>query len=91
MTQNRVMTRHEIAAATLEASGYKRVEGAQNTIYEKEWQKGKKTLTVRVLIRFDGALVAQTTKNGKINYNLSVYEDADEAVAAIAKTAADYE
>ena len=87
MTQNRVMTRSEIAAATLEASGYKRVEGTQNAIYEKEWQKGKNTLTVRVLIRFDGALVAQETKNGKINYNLSVYEDADEAVAEIAKKA----
>ena len=87
MTQNRVMTRHEIAAATLEENGYKRVEGTQNTIYEKEWQKGKNSLTVRVLIRFDGALVAQEIKNGKVNYNLSVYEDADEAVAAIAKKA----
>ena len=87
MTQNSVMTRSEIAAATLEENGYKRVEGTQNAIYEKEWQKGKNTLTVRVLIRFDGALVAQETKNGKINYNLSVYEDADEAVAEIAKKA----
>ena len=87
MTQNKVMTRSEIAAATLEENGYKRVEGTQNAIYEKEWQKGKNTLTVRVLIRFDGALVAQKTKNGKINYNLSVYEDADEAVAEIAKKA----
>lgn len=87
MTQNRVMTRSEIAAATLEENGYRRVESTQNAIYEKEWQKGKKTLTVRVLIRFDGALIAQETKNGKINYNLSVYEDADEAVAAIAKKA----
>ena len=87
MTQSRVMTRNEIAAATLEASGYKRVEGTTNTIYEKEWQKGKNTLTVRVLIRFDGALVAQEVRNGKINYNLSVYEDADEAVATIAKKA----
>ena len=87
MTQNKVMTRSEIAAATLEENGYKRVEGTQNAIYEKEWQKGKNTLTVRVLIRFDGALVAQETKNGKINYNLSVYEDADEAEAAIAKKA----
>ena len=87
MTQNKVMTRSEIAAATLEENGYKRVEGTQNAIYEKEWQKGKNTLTVRVLIRFDGALVAQETKNGKINYNLSVYEDADEAVAEIAKKA----
>ena len=87
MTQNKVMTRSEIAAATLEENGYKRVEGTTNTIYEKEWQKGKNTLTVRVLIRFDGALVAQETKNGKINYNLSVYKDADEAVAEIAKKA----
>ena len=87
MTQNRVMTRSEIAAATLEGNGYKRVESTRNAIYEKEWQKGKNTLTVRVLIRFDGALVAQETKNGKINYNLSVYEDADEAVAEIAKKA----
>ena len=87
MTQNSIMTRSEIAAATLEENGYKRVEGTQNAIYEKEWQKGKNTLTVRVLIRFDGALVAQEVKNGKINYNLSVYEDADEAVAAIAKKA----
>ena len=87
MTQNSIMTRSEIAAATLEENGYKRVEGTQNAIYEKEWQKGKNTLTVRVLIRFDGALVAQEVKNGKINYNLSVYEDADEAVATIAKKA----
>ena len=87
MTQNSVMTRSEIAAATLEENGYKRVEGTQNAIYEKEWQKGKNTLTVRVLIRFDGALVAQRAKNGKPSYNLSVYEDADEAVAAITKKA----
>ena len=87
MTQNSVMTRSEIAAATLEENGYKRVESTQNAIYEKAWQKGKNTITVRVLIRFDGALVAQEVRNGKINYNLSVYEDADEAVAAIAKKA----
>ena len=38
MTQSSVMTRSEIAAATLEENGYTRVEGTTNTIYEKEWQ-----------------------------------------------------